>query len=63
MNVPEKNVVVTLRLVYPVPADANDRVTIYGTADIAKCVDVDMVNDPAMFLMDSEIDVLSVEWQ
>lgn len=51
---------VDLRFSYNLPADLAKREEMYGTTDAAECIRIDLDNDPAVFLLDSDMEVLTL---
>lgn len=45
---------VQIILDYLIPADLDERQSLYGTTDPAECVRIDLENDPAAFFMESD---------
>lgn len=49
------DVTFTLTMTYPVPADLAVREDLYGTTDLSECLQIDIDNDPAAFILDSTL--------
>lgn len=49
------DVTFTLTMTYPVPADLRERERIYDTTDLSECLQIDIDNDPAAFILDSTL--------
>jgi hypothetical protein len=54
------SVVVTVELTFTLPADLAVREELYGTTDIGECMAIDLENDPASFMLENEMTVISV---